>query len=89
VCHPGKINAVEKTRISLTIAPDVLAAVDTEAQTAGLSRSAWVEKVSREAAIRAQFERFAPPGGVEEFPAEMADRVKGVLALWKRPEDGE
>ena len=75
-----------KMRISLTIDPGVLTTIDTEAHAAGLSRSAWVEKVSREAAVRSQFERFNPPGGVEEFPSEMRDRVRAALAYWDSPQ---
>lgn len=77
---------MDKVWISVTIDPAVLTAIDTEARAAGLSRSAWLEKVSREAAVRSQFERFDPPGGVEEFPAEMRDRVSAVRAYWDSPQ---
>lgn len=77
---------MDKTRISVTIDPDVLAAIDTEARNVGLSRSAWLERVSREAAVRAQFERFNPPGGVEEFPSYMAERIEAVRAYWNGPD---
>lgn len=77
---------MEKARISLTIDPDVLAAVDAEAREANLSRSAWLEKVGREAALRSQFERFTPPGGSEEFPTEALDRARAVRAFWNGPE---
>lgn len=73
-------------RISLTIDPDVLAVIDTEARTSGLSRSAWLEKVSREAAVRSQFEQFDPPGGVENFPPDMARRVRAAWAFWDSAE---
>lgn len=73
---------MEKTRISLTIDPEVLAAVDGEAHAAGMSRSAWLEKVSREAAIRSQFDRFDPPGGVEEFDTERLGLTRAALEYW-------
>lgn len=82
MCRPGNIIPMEKMRISLTMDPEVLAAVDGEARAAGMSRSAWLEKVSREAAVRSQFDRFHPPGGVEEFPTEMADLARAARAYW-------
>ncbi|HEY9474888.1 MAG TPA: hypothetical protein VIS06_13675 [Mycobacteriales bacterium] len=69
-------------RIRVTIDPGVLAASDTEARAAGLSRSAWSERVGRGAAVRSSFDRFNPPGGVEGFPVEMRDRISAVGAYW-------
>lgn len=77
---------MDKTRISLTIDPDVLSSIDTEAQAAGVSRSAWLERVGREAAVRARFERFNPAGDAEEFPEEMTERVRAVRTFWNGPE---
>lgn len=62
--------------------PEVPAGVDGEARAAGMSRSAWLEKVSSEAAVQSQFDGFDPPGGVEEFPTEMADLARAALAYW-------
>lgn len=34
------------------------------------------------AVIRAQFERFDPSGGTEEFPTRMRDRARAARAVW-------
>jgi len=73
---------VDKTRISITVDPAVLGEIDQAAAAAGLSRSAWVEKISHEAHLRAWIAGYQPPGGVEELPPEQLDRLHAVREHW-------
>lgn len=75
---------MDKTRISITVDPAVLGEIDQAATAAGLSRSAWVEKVSHEAHLRAWISSYHPSGGVEELPPEQLDRLRAVRKHWTR-----
>jgi hypothetical protein len=75
---------VDKARISITVDAAVLAEIDRSAADAGLSRSAWMEKVSHEAHLRAWIARYQPAGGVEELPPEQLDRLHAVREQWAR-----
>jgi Ribbon-helix-helix protein, copG family len=73
---------MDKARISITVDPGVLGEIDREAAAAGMSRSAWVEKISHEAHLRAWIASYRPPGGVEELPSEQLDRLHAVREQW-------
>lgn len=73
---------MDKQRISITVDPAVLAEIDQSAQSAGMSRSAWMEKVGHEAHLRAWIASYQPPGGVEQLPAEQLDRLAAVRQVW-------
>ena len=73
---------MDKARISITVDPVVLGEIDRAAAVAGLSRSAWVEKVSHEAHLREWIAGYQPPGGVEELPAGQLERLRAVREQW-------
>jgi len=75
---------VDKTRISITVDPAVLGEIDQSAAAVGLSRSAWMEKVSHEAYLRAWIASYQPPGGVEELPPDQLDRLRAAREQWTR-----
>jgi hypothetical protein len=77
---------VEKTRISLTVDPSVLGEIDRAAATAGLSRSAWVEKVSHEAHLREWISSYRPAGGVEGLPPDQVERLRAAREHWAGPD---
>jgi hypothetical protein len=76
------ISYMDKARISITLDPAVLHEIDQDAARVGMSRSAWLEKVSHEAHLRAWIASYAPPGGVEEIPADQLDRMRAVRDQW-------
>jgi hypothetical protein len=78
------ISGVDKARISITVDPDVLGEIDQDAAGAGLSRSAWLEKVSHEAHLRAWIASYTPPGGagVEVIPVDQLERMRAVREQW-------
>lgn len=49
---------MDKARISITISPDVLSELDADAGSAGMSRSAYLERVLREHHFHMQMERY-------------------------------
>jgi hypothetical protein len=69
-------------RISITIDPGVLGEIDRAATSAGLSRSAWMEKVSHEAHLREWIASYRPEGGVEQLPPEQLERLRAVREQW-------
>jgi hypothetical protein len=73
---------VDRARISITLNPAVLEEIDQAAAAAGLSRSAWMEKISHEAHLRAWIGRYRPAGGVEELPPEQLARLRAVREQW-------
>jgi len=73
---------VDKARISITVDSAVLSEIDQAAAAAGLSRSAWVEKISHEAHLREWIGRYRPPGGTEELPADQVERLRAVRGRW-------
>lgn len=75
---------MDKTRISITVDTAVLGEIDEAAAVAGLSRSAWVEKISHEAHLRSWISGYHPPRGVEELPSEQLDRLRAVREHWAR-----
>ncbi len=77
---------MDKARISITVSPAVLSEIDRAAAMAGLSRSAWVEKISHEAHLRSWIAAYQPPGGVEELPAGQAERLRAVREQWASEE---
>jgi hypothetical protein len=77
---------VFKSRISVTIAPAVLGEIDHDAAAAGMSRSAWLEKVGHEAHLRAWIAGYQPPGGAEELPPQQLDRLQAAREQWTRPD---
>ena len=62
----------------------MLGEIDRAAAAAGLSRSAWVEKVSHEAHLRDWIGRYQPPDGTEELPPDQVDRLRAVREHWAR-----
>jgi len=76
------ISGMDKARISITLDPGVLHEIDQDAARAGMSRSAWLEKVGHEAHLRAWIASYTPPGGVEEIPADQLDRMRAVRDQW-------
>ncbi len=73
---------MDKARISITVDRAVLGEIDRAAAAAGLSRSAWVEKASHEAHLRAWIASYQPPRGVEELPPEQLARLQAVREHW-------
>jgi len=73
---------MEKARISITVDPGVLEEIDRGAAGAGLSRSAWLEKLGHEAHLRAWIASYQPPGGVEEIPPDQLERMRAVREQW-------
>ena len=73
---------MEKARISITVEPNVLKEIDRDAAGAGMSRSAWLEKLGHEAHLRAWIASYQPPGGVEEITPDQLTRMRAVREQW-------
>jgi hypothetical protein len=73
---------MDKVRISITVDPGVLDEIDRGAAGAGLSRSAWLEKLGHEAHLRAWIASYQPPAGVEQIPSDQLDRMRAAREQW-------